>query len=58
LEEVRPGQGNLDYVTFLGELDRLDPDTPIMLEHLPNQEEYALAAEYIRTVAQQNNIRL
>ncbi len=49
LDEVRPGAGGLDYVTFLKELSRLK-DVPLMLEHLPNAEEYRLAAEYVRSV--------
>jgi sugar phosphate isomerase/epimerase len=52
LTEVRPGLGALDYHTLLVELDKLEPDTPLMIEHLPNAEEYALAAQHIRTVAQ------
>jgi len=51
LDEVRPGLGQLDYRVFLRELAKLDPDTPLMLEHLPNAEEYALAATHIRQVA-------
>jgi sugar phosphate isomerase/epimerase len=58
LDEVRPGLGHLDYPTFLRELNRLDPDLPIMLEHLPNQAEYQLAADHLRAVAQQENIIL
>ena len=50
LDEVRPGMGGLDYVVFLRELSRL-PDTPLMLEHLPNAEEYDQAAAHIRRVA-------
>jgi sugar phosphate isomerase/epimerase len=50
-DEVRPGLGALDYVTFLRELKKLNADVPVMLEHLPNAEEYRLAAEYIRSVA-------
>jgi sugar phosphate isomerase/epimerase len=50
LDEVRPGLGGLDYVTFLDELSKI-PGTPLMLEHLPNAEEYRLAAEHIRQVA-------
>ncbi|MDP2895909.1 MAG: TIM barrel protein [bacterium] len=50
LDEVRPGLGGLDYAAFLQELKRI-PDTPLMLEHLPNEEEYRLAAEHIRSVA-------
>jgi sugar phosphate isomerase/epimerase len=51
LDEVRPGTGGLDYSAFLTELNKLDKDTPLMMEHLPNQEEYEKAATYIRTVA-------
>ncbi|MDQ3815891.1 MAG: sugar phosphate isomerase/epimerase [Armatimonadota bacterium] len=58
LDEVRPGQGALDYTTFLHELNALDADTPLILEHLPNAEEYRLAADYIRGVARQEGIML
>ncbi|MFT5085978.1 MAG: sugar phosphate isomerase/epimerase [Candidatus Latescibacterota bacterium] len=51
LDEVRPGLGALDYRTFLRELDQLDVDTPLMLEHLPNEGEYDAAAAYIRAIA-------
>ncbi len=51
LDEVRIGLGGLDYRTFLHELDRLDPDTPLMLEHLPAAQEYDLAAAHVRKVA-------
>jgi sugar phosphate isomerase/epimerase len=51
LDEVRPGLGNLDYRVFLSELDKLDADVPLMLEHLPTAEEYAAAAAYVRRVA-------
>lgn len=53
LDEVRPGLGKLDYRVLLQEANRLDPDTPLLLEHLPSAEEYALAGEYIRSVAQE-----
>jgi sugar phosphate isomerase/epimerase len=56
LDEVRPGLGSLDYRTFLREIDKLDPDTPLLLEHLPSEEEYALAAGYVRSVAQEIGI--
>jgi sugar phosphate isomerase/epimerase len=51
LDEVRPGAGALDYQTFLTELDKLDPDTPLMLEHLPDEAEYDAAAVHVRGVA-------
>lgn len=58
LDEVRPGLGNLDYPVFLKELARLDKDTPLMLEHLSNKEEYHAAAGYIRNIAEGEGIRL
>lgn len=58
LDETRPGLGNLDYATYLRELARLDPDTPLMLEHLPSPEEYALAAEHVRAVAREVGVAL
>lgn len=57
LDEVRPGLGGLDYHTFLRELNRLDPDLPLMLEHLPNLEEYAEAARFVRRIAAEENLR-
>jgi len=51
LDEVRPGLGGLDYRAYLTELDKLGPDVPLMIEHLPTEEEYALAADHIRSVA-------
>lgn len=51
LDEVRPGLGQLDYRVFLSELNQLDPDTPLMLEHLPNEAEYDAAAAHIRAIA-------
>lgn len=50
LDEVRPGLGKLDYTVFLKELSRF-PDIPLMMEHLPNAEQYSLAADYIRSIA-------
>ena len=50
LDEVTPGDGALDYGVFLEELDRLDADTPLILEHLPDEAEYDRAATFIRKV--------
>jgi sugar phosphate isomerase/epimerase len=55
LDECRPGNGILDYATFLKEVSRLDPNTPVMLEHLP-PEEYPPAAAHVRKVAQANGL--
>ncbi|NOY81238.1 MAG: TIM barrel protein [Kiritimatiellaeota bacterium] len=51
LDEVRPGLGGLDYRCLLTELERGCPAAPVMMEHLPNAEEYAAAAAYIRQQA-------
>lgn len=58
LDEVRPGQGGLDLRTLLRELNRLDPDLPILLEHLPNATEYDLAAAHVHAVATEEGISL
>ena len=51
LDECAPGQGVLDYGVYLEELAKLDPETPLVLEHLATQEEYDAAAAHIRGVA-------
>src|SRR3954447_694854 len=52
LTEVRPGLGSLDLRTFLTEMERLDPDTPILVEHLQTSDEYAAAVAHVRGVAE------
>lgn len=58
LEEAIPGMGALDYRVFLTELNRLDVDTPILVEHLTTLEEYSQAAEHIRKCAAELEISL
>lgn len=50
LDECMPTTGILDYPTYLSELSKLDPDTPLMLEHLPT-DQYPQAVNNIRKVA-------
>jgi sugar phosphate isomerase/epimerase len=50
LDETCPGRGRLDYATYLREIDRLDPQMPLIIEHLSGPEEYREAADYIRSV--------
>ncbi len=57
LDEVRVGLGALDYGVYLTELAKLGPDVPLMLEHLPTAEEYALAADHVRSVADSLGLR-
>ncbi len=50
LDEILPGQGNLDYRVYLQELRKLN-DVPLMIEHLRTPEEYRQAADHIRKTA-------
>jgi sugar phosphate isomerase/epimerase len=58
LNEIRPGLGGLDYHTYLREVSKLDKDTPVMLEHLSQAEEYTLAAEHVRKVGREVGVAL
>jgi sugar phosphate isomerase/epimerase len=51
LDEVRHGLGGMDYRVYLKELSSLDPDLPLLVEHLEKEEDYRLAVDYIRGVA-------
>lgn len=55
LQEVRPGLGNLDYHTFLREMNKLPVDTPFILEHLP-EGEYSQAKDYVLEMADQAGV--
>lgn len=56
LSETRPGLGVMDFPVYLYELSQLDPDTPLMIEHLPTEEEYDQAAAYIRQIAEEDGL--
>lgn len=58
LDEVRPGLGGFDFHVLLREMDKLAPDTPLMLEHLPSDDEYKLAAEHVQGVARELGVEL
>lgn len=58
LDEVRPGLGNLDYRKYLRLIEHLDPDMPLMLEHLETETEYKKAADHIRVVAKETGIKI
>mgnify|MGYP000038287427 CR=1 FL=1 len=58
LDEVRPGTGGLDYGALLRALNQLDPDVPLMLEHLPDAAEYQTAADFIRERARAEGVVL
>lgn len=46
-DEIMPGKGVLDYVAYLGCLDRMPVEVPLMLEHLDGTEQYAEARDAI-----------
>jgi sugar phosphate isomerase/epimerase len=58
LDETRPGTGGLDYEAFLTELASHAPDAPLMLEHLPSEADYDLAAAHVRAVAARAGVAL
>lgn len=58
LDEVRPGAGALNYPALLNALHSLEPDLPIMLEHMTDPNDYVLAAEFIRATATQLGISI
>ena len=45
-DEIVPGRGELDYRTFLTELDRVPGGVPLMIEHLSDPD-YAVARDAI-----------
>jgi hypothetical protein len=55
--EVRPGAGSLDYQTYLQRLAALPHSPPLMLEHLPNAEEYDKARLYLFEFGEKIGVR-
>jgi sugar phosphate isomerase/epimerase len=54
--EVRPGAGSLDYRVYLERLSKLPQAPTLMIEHLPNAEEFDKARGYILEVGKANGI--
>jgi sugar phosphate isomerase/epimerase len=50
MDEVVPGEGNLDYGAYLTEIDKLGRDVPLMLEHF-DQAGYRRGLAHIKKVA-------
>lgn len=50
LDEVPPGEGNLDYAAYLTEISRLGGDVPLMLEHF-DEDGHRLGLAHIKSVA-------
>lgn len=58
LREIAPGRGSLDYAYLLRQFERLESDTPVLLEHLSEASEYDAAALYVRTKAAEIGVQL
>ena len=54
--EVRPGAGSMDYTRYLRRLAALPQQPPLMLEHLPNAEEYDKGRQYLLELGQRLGI--
>jgi sugar phosphate isomerase/epimerase len=48
IEEVRAGLGEMDYPAFLKAANQVNPDLPLMIEHLETEQEYDLAAAFLK----------
>jgi sugar phosphate isomerase/epimerase len=58
LQEVRPGLGGVDLAAYMRAMHQLPQEVPFLMEHLPNEAEYDLAAAHLRSVAAAENIDL
>jgi len=57
VDEVPPGQGQVDYVHFLRRLDELGTDIPAYIEHLSELSDMVSAWEHVRHAAHQAGVR-
>jgi len=56
INEVPPGQGVIDYGLVLRRAHALGPDTPVVIEHLPDHEAYMAASRHVLSVAEQAGV--
>jgi len=57
-DEVQIGTGGIDYISLLRQIDNLPPDTPAMIEHLPDEAAYDAAAKAVRNFASSAGVKL
>jgi len=55
--EARPGAGELDLGAYLAAIDPLDPDMPMLLEHLHDPRDYVAGVAHVRERAQAVGVR-
>lgn len=58
IHETMPGKGTLDYTKILPMIEKLGPDTPMFVEHLPDFETYKQAADYVRECGKKAGIMI
>ncbi len=51
LDEVPPGEGLLDYRALIAEIERINPQMPVLMEHFKEERAYIDGAAYIRRIA-------
>jgi sugar phosphate isomerase/epimerase len=54
--EVTPGTGSIDFKTYLRRLAQLPHDAPLMIEHMPNAEEYDKARQYLLALGRDTGV--
>ncbi len=57
LDECAPGEGVIDFGAYLRELNKLARDTPMMIEHLKDEQSYRNAATHIRGEAKKAGVQ-
>jgi sugar phosphate isomerase/epimerase len=58
IDEAIPGEGIFDYNTLFKECAKLDPDLPVMAEHLKTETEYLQATGFMKKKAASLGINL
>ncbi len=57
IDEAIPGEGLFDYEALLSACDALDPDLPVMCEHLETEAEYLKASGFLQEKAARMGIQ-
>lgn len=57
ISEAIPGDGVFDYDALLTECNKLDPDLPVMAEHLETEEQYLRATSHFQKKAAELGIQ-
>lgn len=53
LQETACGQGGFDIANYIRRIDELDPDMPVIIEHLSREEDYIQAVRFIRRLEEE-----